>query len=61
MKLSVIEYDAIMQAINNYKAELSTRGLGLEWAGNEEGYTEESIKEALERVEEFIMVSNLPF
>lgn len=55
--LSVIEYDVIMQAINNYKAQLQTSELDF----TEGERTREQYLEALENVEDAIISANIPF
>jgi hypothetical protein len=61
MLLTYIEYDAIMQAINNAKAEITDDTFIDPYAENPNGYTNESMSAALERVEKKIINSNNPF
>ncbi len=60
MTLSVIEYDAIMQAISNAKCEIADDTFIDPYAENIEGYTNETLLAALERVENMIMAANIP-
>jgi ribosome-binding ATPase YchF (GTP1/OBG family) len=55
MNLSTIEYDVIMQAINNAKNEIHEDTLIDPYADNIEGYTNEMLLQALERVENKII------
>jgi len=57
MHLTTIQYDAIMQAIDNYKYMISHEGI----ADCEEGYTSETIGKALEQVENMIISDYLPY
>ena len=58
-KLSVIQYDAIMQAIDLYKNTLKTDGI--DEYSNTENYTVESLLKAVDEVEDIIIQSNIPF
>jgi hypothetical protein len=58
-KLSVIQYDAIMQAINNYKAQLEDGAL-IDYTGKTT-YTGEQLRKAIEEVENIIIKANIPF
>lgn len=58
--LTSIEYDVIMQAINNAKAEIADDTFIDPYAENPDGYTNETLLAALERVEDIIYESNIP-
>lgn len=61
-KLSTIQYDAIMQAIDTYKDILQAHEDGYMFDDTgETNYTNTGLLQALEEVEEIIMVSNIPF
>lgn len=61
MQLTVIEYDVLMQAIENAKCEIADDEFIDPYAENIEGYTNESLLEALESVEKKIIGDNVPF
>lgn len=61
MNLSSIEYNAIMMAINDAKAAIADNDFLDPYAENPNGYTNESLLEALNSVENKIMVANVPF
>ena len=61
MQLSSIEYDAIMQAINNAKATIADDEFIDPYGENPDGYTNETLLAALVRVEDKIISHNLPF
>lgn len=58
MQLTTIEYDAIMQAINNYKSELEVHGLAQ--YPDVTDYTAPELLAALNRVEDRIIADNIP-
>lgn len=60
MQLTAIQYDAIMQAINNAKAEIATDTFIDPYAENPDGYTNETLLEALNQVEDKIIDANIP-
>lgn len=59
MKLSSIQYDVIMQAINNAKAELADGTFIDPYSDNE--YSEKQIEQALNDVENIIIDTNIPW
>lgn len=61
MQLSCIEYDAIMQAINNAKSAISDDEFIDPYGKNKDGYTNETLLTALESVERKIIEANIPF
>lgn len=61
MQLTTIEYDVLMQAIENAKCAIADEEFIDPYAENIEGYTNESLLEALERVENRIISDNTPF
>lgn len=60
MQLTAIQYDAIMQAINNTKAEIADDTFVDPYAENPDGYTNETLLEALNQVEDKIIDANIP-
>lgn len=58
--LSVIEYNVLMQAINNAKDEIANDTF-IDPYNNEEGYTNETLLKALDGVEKYIIEANIPF
>lgn len=54
MTLTKLEYDAIMQAINEYKAELETNGVN-PFMVDDEKYSRDSLLQALDSVENKII------
>ena len=60
MQLSTIEYDAIMQAINNAKGAIADDEFIDPYGENPNGYTNESLLEALNHVESKIISDNIP-
>jgi hypothetical protein len=60
MHLSVIEYDVIMQAINNAKAAIADDEFIDPYAENTDGYTNETLLAALNRIEDRIINANTP-
>jgi hypothetical protein len=60
MQLTVIEYDVIMQAINNAYAAIADDEFIDPYAENTDGYTNETLLAALERVENRIITANTP-
>lgn len=61
MNLSSIEYNAIMQAINNAKAAIADDEFIDPYGENPDGYTNETLLEALNSVEDKIISHNIPF
>lgn len=59
MNLTTIQYDAIMQAIDNYKLQLEDGAL-IDYTGKTT-YTGEQLRKAIEEVERLIIKSNNPF
>lgn len=60
MQLTVIQYDAIMHAINNAKDQIATDTFIDPYAENPDGYTNETLLKALEQVEDMIITANIP-
>ena len=60
MWLSTIEYDAIMQAINNAKAAIADDEFIDPYGENPDGYTNETLLAALNQVEDKIIRANIP-
>lgn len=60
MNLSSIEYNAIMQAINNAKAAIADDEFIDPYGENPDGYTNETLLEALNSVENKIISANIP-
>lgn len=60
MQLTTIEYDAIMIAIDHARDAIACNTFIPDYVENENGYTNESLAAALERVERYIMISNTP-
>lgn len=60
MNLTVIEYNVIMQAIDNAKNAIAEDTFIDPYAEQTEGYTNETVLEALESVENKIMSANIP-
>ena len=60
MQLSSIEYNVIMQAINNAYDALDEDTF-IDPYGNEDDYSNDTLREALERVERRIVEDNTPF
>lgn len=60
MQLTVIEYDAVMQAINNAKAAIADDEFIDPYGENPDGYTNETLLAALESVENKIISENIP-
>lgn len=59
--LSVIQYDAIMQAINNAQAEIADDTFIDPYADNPDQYTNEQLAQALDEVRDIIISENIPF
>lgn len=60
MQLSSIEYNAIMMAINDGKNKCEAGEMLDGYDENFEGYTNESLLEALKSVEDRIINANIP-
>ena len=60
MNLTSIEYNAIMQAINNAKAAIHDDEFIDPYGEIPEGYTNETLLAALDSVENKIMIANTP-
>ena len=60
MNLTAIQYDAIMQAINNAKAEIADGTFIDVYAEMPAGYTDETLLQALNDVENKIISDNIP-
>jgi len=60
-QLTSIEYNVIMEAINNAKASLADGDFIDPYAENPDGYTEESLLAALNSVEAKLIEANIPF
>lgn len=60
MQLSTIEYNAIMEAINNAKAAIHDNEFIDPYGENPDGYTNETLLEALESVEAKLINANTP-
>lgn len=60
MQLTVIEYDAIIQAINNAKCAIAEDNFVDPYGENPNGYTNETLLAALESVEQKIIRDNTP-
>lgn len=61
MNLSVIEYNVLMQAINNAKCAIADDEFIDPYAENPDGYTNDSLLQALESAENKIISDNIPF
>jgi hypothetical protein len=61
MQLTSIEYNAIMQAINNAKACIADDEFIDPYGDNPENWTNENLLAALDSVENKIISHNLPF
>lgn len=60
MKLTNIEYDALMQAIENAKSTIEQDEFIDPYGENQEGYTNETLFAALERVENKLISAHNP-
>lgn len=61
-RLTLIQYDAIMRVINNALNEMSEDTFMPEYdVDDQQGYTNETLEQALKDVERIIMSSNVPF
>lgn len=60
MQLTSIQYNAIMMAINNAKAEIAADTF-IDPYDNHNEYTNEQMRQALEEVEGKILATNIPF
>lgn len=60
-KLSVVQYDAIMQAIEIYRDMLTAEDIYMLDDTGHTNYTKTELVNALNEVEEIIIVSNLPY
>jgi len=60
MQLTSIQYNAVMMAINNAKADIAAGDFLDPYAENPDGYTNETLLTALERVEQKIISDNIP-
>ena len=61
MQLTTIEYNAIMEAINNAKAAIADGEFIDPYGEIPDGYSNETLLEALEQVERKIMSYNVPY
>ena len=60
MQLTTIQYNAIMQAINNAKGELLADTFIDPYGEAIEGWTNENVLAALEQIEDMIIDHNIP-
>lgn len=61
MHLTSIEYNVLMQAINNAKCAIHDDEFIDPYAENPDGYTNDSLLQALESAENKIISENVPF
>jgi hypothetical protein len=61
MNLTTIEYNVIMEAINNAKSAIHDDEFIDPYADNPDGYTNELLLAALDSVERKIINDNLPY
>lgn len=61
MNLTTIEYDVIMEAINNAKSAIHDDEFIDPYAENPDYYTNETLLAALDSVERKIISDNIPF